>query len=268
MEAIEKATVKLQNVARGDSHAPPKSSPPSSAPSGVSTPSEFEIDLNAKQDLENITHKKEIEYKTKHLEDGEWKTDEETDEQHMAHQQSAGTGPDQSPAFSWKETKDKSDKTKSIEVVIYCQNLRRVLAKELNHVPWVHWTRSRPTFHNPFPDFVFNWDTLSKTADRLSVQGSCGMHLRNLLNLIKETNQVKRFFDVKDHEPQERTCHYLDLELLFRPGDIVFANIANQPQAFLLFRCLYSARRSRNGHVPGCFGLFVWRYGTQKSMLT
>lgn len=248
---MEDATNTFKNVRR---NASADSSSICSLDSGRSTPVRLGVDDNLSS--EDIPHLKEVEYKRSRYDAKGEVLEEDSDEGHLANR-----SPDsdhQKYAFTWREKEDPRGKITYIEVVIRCKNLRRLLATKLGHVPFIHWNRPHLDFKNPFPAFVSNWDDLQRTAELLSARGGCGTHLKNLMSRIADTKQVQRYLKMRLSGSQDRLVRFTDLELYFQPGELIFANVANQPRAFLLFDGIYPGT---NEKIAPEFGLFAWKYG-------
>jgi hypothetical protein len=229
-------------------------SSPYSSDSGES--SLVEIGDDKATEIKHPDHQREMRYKWKRF---DWKgkmIDESSDEEHIVELRKSRCG-NQKYAFTWKERSNPYGKVTSIEVEIHCQALRKVLAAELGHVPFIHWSQPRLRFANPFPEFVANWSRLRSAAAIESQQGGCGTHLTKLLDRISETKQVKRYFTQEHNKDREWAVRFLDLELYFRPGEELFARVGDQPRAFLLF----DAKFLNEDSSQVGFRLFAWKYG-------
>jgi hypothetical protein len=207
-------------------------------------------------------HLKEVRYKSKRVDLGGEVLDEDSDEDHVTAIRESHHN-DQKYGFTWREKEDRHHKITSIEANIHCPALRKVLATNLAHVPFIHWSQPQLIFRDPFPDIVTNWHQLRRAAEIQQAAGGCGTHLCKLLDHIAETSQVKRYLSQEKNTDQNRIVRFRDLSLYFPPGEMLFANVGDQPRAFLLFRGLMSWGRSKstNSNHPSSFDLFAWKYG-------
>lgn len=230
----------------------PSSATNSSLPSDAPTPSHSETE-ESDEDLDSTTEHLEI----SHTQEVDFRTRRWIEERHEW-AEIAGEEPRPAPlrgipednhAFTFR-TYDGRHGDRRQEATIHCPKLRKLLATELKHYPFEHWDLPHMKFRLDFFPLVHNWKRLECVADTTLNTDSCGTHLRRLLDAVRKCKNVNSY--LRHLERGIKTVHYRHLGYLFPPGEVVFANASNQPQAFRV--CDYR-------YEPRMFQLFCWTYG-------
>ncbi|KAF2680446.1 hypothetical protein K458DRAFT_373277 [Lentithecium fluviatile CBS 122367] len=249
LDALERTTVRLNKLARRRSFSDIDSAPSSD----LSSPNESDTDdsddelLGPSAEHVTISHTNEVQYRRQFWNAAQNKTTELTAEAPLPVHRNVHL--EENHAFTWRLIESRHG-VRLNEAIIHCPNLRKLLATELRDYPSGHWDLPRMRFVGDFLPLVRNWKRLREAAAESASRGdSCGMHLRRLLDLVKQTKNVQLWLRHLDHGL--KTIRYDHLCYLFVPGELVFATTANQPCAFRVHDSAYAI---------GLFHIFCWGY--------
>jgi hypothetical protein len=251
IEALERKIIQLQSLVFRSRRGFSRSDPSSPSSSGASTPTQpDEVDVLS-ETRRSCDHGK-ILFKLKKF-SAEADAFVETEVERDAVLVTKSAEQDLGHPFVWKQIVEK-DGYEYAEVTINCPTLIRTLNDVLIDYPGHRGPR--PRFSNEFLPLVHNWDRLQTLATQAPKDDPCQGHLKILLDILRCSKKLKRYFDTQEQHIQEKTVNFLDLERLFVHGQLVFATPFGAPQVFSVLHGFYEKWHGRK-----TFKLFCWTYG-------
>ena len=164
---------------------------------------------------------------------------------------------DGSYAFKWITLTNSQGDPVGYEAVIPEGDLKSALADELQDFP-VHFNPGEIVFESDFNGLVFTWDRLESIAmgSKPAVPMQTQQDLKALLNLIREVETLKGYFDYRSLDLRSGAIAYEYLWTAFKPGTVIYAYPMDCPQAFLVHDYVYLNEKS-------CFLVLCWSYGKE-----
>ena len=165
-------------------------------------------------------------------------------------------------AFKWVTTTDRNSRKESQRVVLLDRHLRNVVVDMLKDYP-IHFNEDDIQFDSPFEPIVQNWDRVQALVnDPETLSGlSDTLHgdLKALMSLIEECETLKPYFSKQPTTRGRPAIEFVDLWILYPPGQLLYGAPALIPQAFLVADCRYRLKEERGDDEQ--FIVLCWSYG-------